>query len=246
MEKVLQQCGKHGLAVNPTKSEFHIHETIFLGNVVNGRQVQMDPAKLESMSKWPVPTKNKEVLAFLGFANYDRRFIENDSAKARPLIDLNNDVPSSWAHQQQQAFDELRTRFSSAPIPAQCDRTLENISDTDASDRAIAGILSQCHIVNGEEQLHRVEYHGKPHSAANRNWPIHEKELFAIVDSLRKWRDWRGRVEGNVYTDHEGLQYFNTKQKLNSRPASWLLHMSEFRYNIHYLLEPRCVTRQRV
>ena len=38
----------------------------------------------------------------------------------------------------------------------------------------------------------------------------------------------------NVYTDHQGLQYINTKQKLNSRQASWYLHMSEFRYNIHY------------
>ena len=38
----------------------------------------------------------------------------------------------------------------------------------------------------------------------------------------------------NIYTDHQGLQYYNTKQKLNSRPASWYLHMSESRYNIHY------------
>ena len=38
----------------------------------------------------------------------------------------------------------------------------------------------------------------------------------------------------NVYTDHQGLQYFNTKQKLNSREASWYLRMSEFIYHIHY------------
>ena len=38
----------------------------------------------------------------------------------------------------------------------------------------------------------------------------------------------------NVYTNHQGLQYFNDKQKLNSRQGSWYLHMSEFRYNIHY------------
>ena len=38
----------------------------------------------------------------------------------------------------------------------------------------------------------------------------------------------------NVYTDHQGLQYFNTKQKLNSRQASWYLKMSEFIYHIHY------------
>ena len=43
----------------------------------------------------------------------------------------------------------------------------------------------------------------------------------------------------NVYTDYQGLQYFNTKQKLNSRQASWYLHMSEFRYNIHYRPETK-------
>ena len=43
----------------------------------------------------------------------------------------------------------------------------------------------------------------------------------------------------NVYTDHQGQEYFNTKQKLNSRQASWYLHMSEFRDNIHYRLETK-------
>ena len=100
VEKVLQQCVKHLLAVNLTKSEFHVHETIFLGHIVNGSQVQMDPAKLETMSKWPVPTKKQEVQAFLGFPNYYRRFIENYSAKARPLIDLANEVPFSYGHPQ--------------------------------------------------------------------------------------------------------------------------------------------------
>ena len=106
--------------------------------------------------------------------------------------------------------------------------------ETDASNQAIAGILSQYHIVNGAKQLHPVEYHVKTLSAAQRNWPIHDNELFAIVDSFWKWRDWLVGVEGNVYTDYQGLQYFNTKEKLNSRQASWYLHMSEFHYNIHY------------
>jgi len=38
----------------------------------------------------------------------------------------------------------------------------------------------------------------------------------------------------NVYTDHQGLQYFNMKQKLNSRQASRHLNMSELMYHIHY------------
>ena len=73
----------------------------------------------------------------------------------------------------------------------------------------------------------------KPYQPLN-TWPIHNKELFAIVDCFRKWRDWLVGVNVNVYTDHQGLQYFNTKQKLNSRQASWYLRMSEFSYQIHY------------
>ena len=109
--KILQQCVNRKLAVDFNKSEFNVHKTIFLDHIINGCQVQLDPAKLERMSKWPVPTRKKEVQSFLGFADYYRRFMENYSAKARPLIDLMKHVPFSWGHQQQQAFDELRTRF---------------------------------------------------------------------------------------------------------------------------------------
>ena len=61
VENVLQQCVKHVVAVDLTNSELHVHESIFLGHIVNGSQVQMHSAKLETMSKWPVPTKKKEV-----------------------------------------------------------------------------------------------------------------------------------------------------------------------------------------
>ena len=92
VEKVLQQCVEHGLTVNLLKSKFLASETIFLGRVINGQEVKIDPSKLETMFQWPMPTKKKEVQAFLGFANYYRRFIVNYSAKARPLIDLTKDV----------------------------------------------------------------------------------------------------------------------------------------------------------
>ena len=106
--------------------------------------------------------------------------------------------------------------------------------ETDASNQAIASIFSQYNVVNRCKQLHPVEYHAKTLSDTERNWSIHDKELFPILDWFRKWRDWPVGVKVNVYIDHQGLQYFNTKQKLNSRQASWYLCMSEFIYHIHY------------
>ena len=189
VEKVLQQCVEHGLAVNLLKSEFHVKETRFLVHVINGQEVKMDPSKLETMSKWAIPTKKKEVQAFLGFVNYYRQFIVNYSAKAQPIIDLTKDVAFTWGHTQQQTFDELRVRFLSAPILTQFNRTLVTIMETNASHQTIAGILSQYHVVNGYKQLHPIEYYAKTLSSTQHNWPIHDKQLFTIVDCFRKWRD---------------------------------------------------------
>ena len=62
-----------------------------------------------------------------------------------------------------------------------------------------------------------------------------------MVDRLQKWKDWLVGVEVNVYPDDQGLQYFNTNQKPNSTESSWYLHMSDFRYDIHY----RAATKMR-
>jgi len=146
----------------------------------------MDPTKLEVMSKWSTSLKKKEVQAFLGFVNYYRRFIVNYSGKARLLIDLTRDVPFSWGQAQQQSFDKLKQLFLSAPILTQFDRCLETILETDVSNQAISGILLQYHILIGVKQLHPTEYKAKTLNATQRNWPIHDKELFAIVDSFYK------------------------------------------------------------
>ena len=88
VDKVLQQCVEHELAINLLKSKFHLHETIFLVNVINSQEVTIGPSKLKTMSKWPIPTKKKEVQVLLGFTNYYCQCIVNHSTKARPLIDL--------------------------------------------------------------------------------------------------------------------------------------------------------------
>ena len=59
--KAVQQCVKYGLVVNSLKREFQVKETIFLEHVINGQEVKMDPSKLETMSKWPIPRQYKEI-----------------------------------------------------------------------------------------------------------------------------------------------------------------------------------------
>ena len=56
--------------------------------------------------------------------------------------------------------------------------------ETDASDFAIAGILSQ---YNEQDLLHPVAFFSRQLTPPEANYEIHDKELLAIVASLGNW-----------------------------------------------------------
>ena len=154
----------HDLAVNLAKSEFHLQEVNFLGYLLGTNDtLRMEPGKIEAIQKWEIPTRRKEVQAFLGFADYYRRFIQDYAMWAKPFTDLTKGgsckgtkgglsksvnkakVPFSWGQQQQEAFEDLKRAFQEAPILVQFDPNRPTLLETDASNQAILGVLSQAH-----------------------------------------------------------------------------------------------------
>ena len=72
--------------------------------IIRPGEVQMDPGKVSAVKSWHTPTMLKEVRAFIGFANFYRRFIKDFSTMACPLHDLTKkDTPWQWNKEQQEA-----------------------------------------------------------------------------------------------------------------------------------------------
>src|SRR6266513_5219487 len=88
MKEVLVLLQKHDIRLNKEKSEFTKKEVIFLGTIISRDGLRMEPEKTKAVREWPIPRMVKEVQAFLGFANYYRRFIKNYSSQAGPLTQL--------------------------------------------------------------------------------------------------------------------------------------------------------------
>ena len=104
----------------------------------------MDEEKLSEVLEWPVPTKVKQVQAFLGFANFYHRFIENFTKISKPLSDLTKkDCTWNWGIEQQNTFEMLKKAFTMASVlRIPNDEDLFKLS-TDASDFATGAVLSQ-------------------------------------------------------------------------------------------------------
>ena len=116
----------------------------FLGHRISSDGILMDPKKVSSILEWPAPTDIKQLQFFLGLSNYYRRFIPGFAALTHPLHSLlQKNVKFVWSSETQKAFDELKSKFSSAPALAYPNRDLPFLVETDSSNFTIGAILSQ-------------------------------------------------------------------------------------------------------
>ena len=214
---VLTALSGAGLNLKPEKCEFRRSTVKYLGMIISDSGCGVDPAKVATIQEWATPRNVKDIQSFLGFANFLRRFVQGYSGIAAPITRLTRkDTPFKWGREQQDAFDELKQAFTTAPVLRHFDPDLPTTIETDASDYVSAGIMSQ---PDREGRLHPVAYFSKKHSLAECNYEIHDKELLAII---RCFEEWRPELEGSpcpvrVLTDHRNLEYFITKKLLNRR-----------------------------
>lgn len=145
VRQVLQRLLAHHLFVKAEKCEFHVPQIFFLGYIMSQGFVQMDSQKVGAVVNWPRLSTVKQVQPFLGFAHFYRRFVRDFSAFAAPLTTLTKGSAGHvcWTLAVERAFQDLKCRFSSAPILVHADPSLPFVVEVDASDVGVGAVLSQ-------------------------------------------------------------------------------------------------------
>jgi ribonuclease HI len=74
---------------------------------------------------------------------------------------------------------------------------------------------------SAEGPLRPIAFLSKKMSAAERNYPVHEQELLAILKALKAWRHYLGGRRFTILTDHQSLQYVESSAMATPRQMRW-------------------------
>lgn len=121
-----------------------------------------------------------------------------------------------WNTERQRAFDSLKNALLCTPVLrlANVDETFR--VETDASDFAVAAVLSQK--VDAGSWL-PVAYASRKLCSAERNYTAAERETVAIVFARKSWRVY---LFQHFDTGNTGVLYLPTKPQLMKREARWV------------------------
>jgi hypothetical protein len=216
VKKVLDTLQREKLYVKLSKCEFGKTALVYLGHIVGGGQFKIDPSKIDVTVNWPEPKSVTIVQIFLGAFQYWMRFIPNLSFIASPLHALTSVKNTfQWEGKQQKSFDTLKEKINTTPI-----LTLLNLQqpfeiETNANGYAMGVVLMK--------YRKPICYHSETFNQAVVNYPTYDKELYALFQSVKKWKHYLLGKETIIHTDHQPSQYLQAETKLQqSRHYRWM------------------------
>ena len=228
------------LYLNGKKCKFFLTELDFLGHHISARGIEPQSSKCDKIMKWPTPQSATDVRSFLGLVRYIAMFLPKLADHTVVLTPLTtkdaHKVFPAWTDEHNLAFESIKTLVCSA----ECLTIIDHLNlgnnkiflTCDASDWRTGAALS---LGPTWETAHPVAFDSAQLSSAEKSYPIHEKELLAIVCALKKWRS---NLLGSlvyVYTDHKTLMNFDTQWDLLRRQLRWQELLSQYEIHIVYI-----------
>jgi len=226
---VLETLRAHQLYAKFSKCEFWLPEVMFLGHVISGQGIKVDPAKVEAVSNWITPETVTEIRSFLGLAGDYRKFIPNFSKIATPLTRLTRkNVRFAWDGNCEASFQMLKNSLVLAPVLALPSRSGGYVVYSDACGNGLGCVLIQHGRV--------IAYASRQLKTHEVNYPTHDLEMASVIFALKIWRHYLYGEQFEIYTDHKSLKYIFTQKDLNLRQRRWMEYMKDYDFTLNYHL----------
>jgi len=246
LEVVLGRLQHENLKVKLSKCAFFRPEVHYLGHVISKEGVSTDPNKVAAVANWQPPKTISELLSFLGFASYYRRFMEDFAKVAAPLHRLvaalgntrtkrrpERVVTSEWTDECQRSFETLKSKLTTAPVLAYADFSLPFILEVDASYGGLGAVLSQ----EQDGKVRPIAYASRslrPNERNMTNYSSMKLEFLALKWALtEKFREYLLDHKCVVYTDNNPLSHLSSA-KMGATEQRWAAQLASFDFELKY------------
>ena len=227
--KLMERAKQKGLVFNPKKCFIKQTEVPFFGNIYSATGVRPDPAKVQAITELTPPTNKTELQSFLGMITYLSAYIPNLSEKTTPLRQLiQKDSHYQWNHEQQAAFNNLKSVIQTAGTLTYFDPNKPAILQVDASQHSLGAVLTQ--------DNKPICYASKSLTETEKRYANIERELLACVFAAERFHTYISGGRFTIESDHRPLEMIS-KKNLAAAPArlqSMLLRLQRYDYQICY------------
>ena len=254
MEILFEKLNAAGLTLALSKCEFAKPVLHFLGYEVSEHGIAPIPKKVEAISKFPVPTKQKQLLGFLGSLNYYRASLpsldpDHIHKKARtpaqilePLYKLATcEIPKKssfseiWQNSKavQEAFKDAKLMLNKAVTLNFPDPAAPLAITTDASKLALGATLDQ--LVDGVWKP--LGMWSKSLSPTQQKYTTFRRELMAVQLSMRHFNEQFAGRHLVIFSDHKplvGSMNSNELQKHDPQAMNALIEIGQFTSDIRH------------
>jgi hypothetical protein len=196
---VMRRLQQEKLLINLKKSSFIKKELIDLGFVICSNELKMDPEKVKEIRDCSSPKNINEVRSFHGLAIFYQKFIKNFSGISAPMMDVVKKRHKSfhWIEEAKKSFKLLKEKITGQPVLVlpYFSKLFQGICD--ASGFAIGVVLIQ--------DNRPIAYFNEKMNDAKVKYSTYDKEFYAIIHALKKWRHCLIPKEFVLHSDNHAL-----------------------------------------
>lgn len=230
LELVRQRLMEANLTVNPEKCKFFRASLKYLGFIIDSRGLHTDPGKVKAIAEYPKPKTSTEVKRFMGMASWYRRFVKDFATIAAPIHNVVAGIakgkPVVWTTEANEAFKILKRALTNSPVLVTPDFTKPFTIHCDASNTGVGAMLTQ-----GVEEA-PIAYASKKLGPEHKNYTTTEKECYAVLFGVEKFRAYVEGSKFTVVTDHSALKWLMKQQNLPDRLSRFVTKLVPYTFEI--------------
>ena len=238
LRAVFLRFREKNITLNPDKCRFGLAQVEYVGHVIGQDGLTFTRDKIDSVIHFPRPKTHKQMLSFLGLANYFRQHVPNHSTVSRPMQRMTEKYKAStklvWTKEAESAFETMKELIDKCPQLFFHDPNGQIFLQTDASNDGIGAYLFQRILqADGTFVDQPIEFISKAFSKEQKRWSTNEQEAYAIFYSCRKLDYLLRDVKFVLQTDHLNLVYVNNEA--SPKVKRWKLALQEYNFDIEHI-----------